>query len=41
MKITDLKGQFHRGLDKPGMGVELIEEAARKYLPEGDEDFFD
>ena len=27
--------------DKPGMGVELNEEATRKYLPEGDEDFFD
>ena len=26
--------------DKPGMGVELIEEEARRYLPEGDEDFF-
>jgi L-alanine-DL-glutamate epimerase-like enolase superfamily enzyme len=27
--------------DRPGMGVDLIEEAARPYLPEGDEDFFD
>ena len=27
--------------DTPGMGVELNAEAARKYLPEGDEDFFD
>ena len=27
-------------LEKPGLGVELNEEAARKYLPEGD-DFFD
>lgn len=27
--------------DRPGMGIELNEEAARKYLPEGDEDFFD
>jgi L-alanine-DL-glutamate epimerase-like enolase superfamily enzyme len=27
--------------DKPGLGVELNAEAARKYLPEGDEDFFD
>ncbi len=27
--------------DKPGMGVELNAEAARQYLPEGDEDFFD
>ena len=27
--------------DAPGMGVDLIPEAARPYLPEGDEDFFD
>ena len=27
--------------DSPGMGVEFDEESARKYLPEGDEDFFD
>jgi L-alanine-DL-glutamate epimerase-like enolase superfamily enzyme len=27
--------------DRPGMGVQLDEEAATKYLPEGDEDFFD
>jgi L-alanine-DL-glutamate epimerase-like enolase superfamily enzyme len=27
--------------DAPGMGVDLIPEAARQYLPEGDEDFFD
>jgi len=27
--------------DRPGMGVKLDEEAAKKYLPEGDEDFFD
>ena len=27
--------------DTPGMGVEFDEEAARQYLPEGDEDFFD
>ena len=27
--------------DTPGMGVELNEEAARKYLPEEDADFFD
>ena len=27
--------------DTPGMGVELNDEAARQYLPEGDEDFFD
>ena len=27
--------------DSPGMGVELNSEAARQYLPEGDEDFFD
>lgn len=27
--------------DRPGMGVDLIPKAARKYLPAGDEDFFD
>jgi L-alanine-DL-glutamate epimerase-like enolase superfamily enzyme len=27
--------------DRPGMGVDLAADAARKYLPEGDEDFFD
>ena len=27
--------------DKPGMGIELNERAAKKYLPEGDADFFD
>lgn len=27
--------------DKPGLGVEFNVEAARKYLPAGDEDFFD
>jgi L-alanine-DL-glutamate epimerase-like enolase superfamily enzyme len=27
--------------DRPGMGVDLIPEAARKYLPEEDKDFFD
>ncbi len=27
--------------DRPGLGIELIPEAARPYLPPGDEDFFD
>lgn len=27
--------------DQPGLGVELHAEAAKRYLPEGDEDFFD
>jgi L-alanine-DL-glutamate epimerase-like enolase superfamily enzyme len=27
--------------DRPGLGVEINAEAARQYLPEGDEDFFD
>ncbi len=36
-----VKDSYIEVWDKPGMGVELIEEAARKYLPEGDEDFFD
>jgi L-alanine-DL-glutamate epimerase-like enolase superfamily enzyme len=26
--------------DKPGLGVDFNVEAAKKYLPEGDEDFF-
>jgi L-alanine-DL-glutamate epimerase-like enolase superfamily enzyme len=36
-----VKDGFIEVWDKPGMGVEFNEEAARKYLPEGDEDFFD
>jgi len=36
-----VKDSYIEVWDKPGMGVELIEEAAKKYLPEGDEDFFD
>jgi len=36
-----VKDGFIEVWDRPGMGVELNEEAARKYLPEGDEDFFD
>ena len=27
--------------DRPGLGVEIIAEEAKQYLPEGDEDFFD
>jgi L-alanine-DL-glutamate epimerase-like enolase superfamily enzyme len=27
--------------DRPGLGVNLIPEAAKKYLSEGDADFFD
>jgi len=27
--------------DAPGLGINFIEEAAKQYLPEGDEDFFD
>jgi len=27
--------------DRPGLGVELNEEASKQYLPEGDEDFFE
>ena len=27
--------------DRPGLGIELNQEAARQYLPEGDEDFFE
>jgi L-alanine-DL-glutamate epimerase-like enolase superfamily enzyme len=36
-----VKDGFIEVWDKPGMGVKFNEEAARKYLPEGDEDFFD
>ncbi len=36
-----VKDGFIEVWDKPGMGVELNAEAAKKYLPEGDEDFFD
>ncbi len=36
-----VKDGFITVWDTPGMGVELNKEAARKYLPEGDEDFFD
>ncbi|MCI0439803.1 MAG: mandelate racemase/muconate lactonizing enzyme family protein [Chloroflexi bacterium] len=36
-----VKNGFIEVWDRPGMGVDLIPEEARKYLPEGDEDFFD
>ncbi|HIE29708.1 TPA: mandelate racemase/muconate lactonizing enzyme family protein [Candidatus Poribacteria bacterium] len=36
-----VKDGFIEVWDKPGMGVELNEEATRKYLPEEDKDFFD
>ncbi len=36
-----VKDGFIEVWDRPGMGVEFNEEAARNYLPEGDEDFFD
>jgi L-alanine-DL-glutamate epimerase-like enolase superfamily enzyme len=36
-----VKDGFIEVWDRPGMGVELNEQAAKKYLPEGDEDFFD
>jgi L-alanine-DL-glutamate epimerase-like enolase superfamily enzyme len=35
-----VKDGFIEVWDRPGLGVELDEEAARKYLPPGDEDFF-
>jgi L-alanine-DL-glutamate epimerase-like enolase superfamily enzyme len=35
-----VKDGFVEVWDKPGMGVEFNEKAARKHLPEGDEDFF-
>jgi len=36
-----VKDGFIEVWDRPGMGVEFNEKAARKYLPEGDEAFFD
>jgi len=36
-----VKDGFIEVWDKPGMGVELNEKAARKYLPEEDKDFLD
>jgi L-alanine-DL-glutamate epimerase-like enolase superfamily enzyme len=36
-----VKDGFIEVWDRPGLGVEFIVEAAREYLPEGDEDFFD
>ncbi|MFL5805335.1 MAG: mandelate racemase/muconate lactonizing enzyme family protein [Roseiflexaceae bacterium] len=36
-----VKDGFIEVWDRPGLGVEIIAEAARQYLPEGDEDFFD
>jgi L-alanine-DL-glutamate epimerase-like enolase superfamily enzyme len=36
-----VKDSFIEVWDAPGMGVDLIPEVARQYLPEGDGDFFD
>jgi L-alanine-DL-glutamate epimerase-like enolase superfamily enzyme len=36
-----VQGGFIEVWDRPGMGVQFDEEAAKRYLPEGDEDFFD
>jgi len=36
-----VKNGFIEVWDRPGLGIEIIAEAARQYLPEGDEDFFD
>ena len=36
-----VKDGFVEVWDTPGLGVDFIEEAARPYLPEGDEDFFE
>jgi L-alanine-DL-glutamate epimerase-like enolase superfamily enzyme len=36
-----VKDSFIEVWDRPGMGIDLIPEAAKKYLPEGDRDFFD
>jgi L-alanine-DL-glutamate epimerase-like enolase superfamily enzyme len=37
---TIVRDGFIEVWDRPGMGVDLDEEATRPYLPEGDEDFF-
>jgi L-alanine-DL-glutamate epimerase-like enolase superfamily enzyme len=36
-----VKDGFIEVWDRPGLGVEVMPEAARPYLPPGDEDFFD
>jgi L-alanine-DL-glutamate epimerase-like enolase superfamily enzyme len=36
-----VKDGFIEVWDRPGLGVEINAEAARQYLPEGDEDFFE
>ncbi len=36
-----VKDGFIEVWDRPGLGVDINAEAARQYLPEGDEDFFD
>jgi L-alanine-DL-glutamate epimerase-like enolase superfamily enzyme len=36
-----VKDGFIEVWDRPGLGIEIIADAARQYLPEGDEDFFD
>lgn len=36
-----VKDGFIEVWDRPGLGVELNPEATKRYLPEGDEDFFD
>lgn len=35
------KDGFVEVWDRPGLGVEINAQAARQYLPEGDQDFFD
>jgi L-alanine-DL-glutamate epimerase-like enolase superfamily enzyme len=36
-----VKDGFIEVWDRPGLGVEIIAEAAKRYLPENDQDFFD
>jgi len=36
-----VKDGFIEVWDRPGLGVEINAEAARQYLPEGDQNFFD
>jgi len=36
-----VKDGFVEGWDAPGLGVEFVEEEAKRYLPEEDAEFFD
>ena len=36
-----VKDSFIEVWDRPGLGVSIVPEAAKQYLPAGDQDFFD